>query len=59
MSTLRNGEGELLTDQGDILLETVNYYTKLYTEKENLEKHEQINFLNNIRRKLTEQGKQE
>ena len=59
MSTLRNGEGELLTDQGDILLETVNYYTKLYTEEENLEKHEQIKFLNNIHRKLTEQGKQE
>ena len=36
MSVLQNGGGELLTDQGDILSETVNYYTKLYTEEENL-----------------------
>ena len=38
MSSLQNGDGKLLTDQGDILKETVNYYTNLYTANDNLDK---------------------
>ena len=41
MSSLKNGAGELLTEQRDILKETVNYYTNLYTANDNLNKNEQ------------------
>ena len=59
MSSLQNGGGELLTDQRDILKETVNYYTNLYTANDNLDKKEQNIFLNNIHRKLPEKDKQD
>ena len=59
MSSLQNGNGKLLTDQRDLLKETVNYYTNLYTAKDNLNKKEQTIFLNNIHRKLPEKDKQD
>ena len=31
MSSLKNEDGQRLTDQSNILDETVNYYTNLYT----------------------------
>ena len=45
MSTLKNEEGILLTEQGSILKETVSFYTNLYTADEELDKKEQGNFI--------------
>ena len=41
MSSLKNGAGELLTEQRDILKEPANYYTNLYTTNDNPDKNEQ------------------
>ena len=59
MSSLKNLEGELLTDQRDVLRETVNHYTNLYTADENLDRGEQKNFLKNVHRSLLEKDKQD
>ena len=48
MSSLKNSQGELLTDQRVVLRETVNYYTNLYTADGNLDRDEQTKFLNNV-----------
>ena len=59
MASLKNSEGELLTDQRDVLRETVNYYTNLYTADENLDRDEQKKFLNNVHRSLSEKDREE
>ena len=59
MSTLKNEEGILLTEQGSILKETVSFYTNLYTADEELDKKEQENFIENIHRTLPEKDKNE
>ena len=35
MTSLKNEDGQRLTDQSDILDETVKYYTSLYTAEKN------------------------
>ena len=35
MTSLKNEDGQRLTDQSDILGETVKYYTSLYTAEKN------------------------
>ena len=59
MSTLKNEEGILLTEQGSILKETVSFCTNLYTADEELDKKEQENFIENIHRTLPEKDKNE
>ena len=59
MSTLKNEEGILLTEQGSILKETVSFYANLYTADEKLDKKEQENFIENIHRTLPEKDKNE
>ena len=59
MSSLKNEDGQRLTDQSDILDETVNYYTNLYTADKELNKTEREIFLNNVHRQLSESDKRE
>ena len=40
MSSLKNGAGKILTEQRDILKETINYYTNLCTAIDNQDKNE-------------------
>ena len=50
MSTLKNGAGVLITEQGGILRESVSL--NLYTAGEKLDKKGQLNFISNIHRVL-------
>ena len=59
MPSLKNEDGQRLTDQSNILDETVNYYTNLYTAEKELNKTEQEIFLNNVHRQLSESDKRE
>ena len=59
MSSLKNEDCQQLTDQSDILEETVNYYTNLYTAEKELNKTEQEIVLNNVHRQLSESDKRE